>query len=61
MQNKSDSHLSHRSKRKFLLKLIDNVNNITLFITKAKKYISIFSFYLIFNIKFVEFFIAITI
>ena len=60
MQNKNDSHLSHRSKKKFLLKLIDNVNNIILFITKTKKYISIFLFYLIFNIKFVKFFIAIT-
>ena len=61
MQNKSDSHLSYRSKKNFLLKLINNVNNITLFITKTKKYILIFSFYLIFNIKFVKFFIAITI
>ena len=61
IQNKNDSYLSHRSKKKSLLKLIDNVNNITLFITKIKKYISIFSFYLIFNIKFVKFFIAITI
>ena len=60
MQNKNDSHLSYRSKKKSLLKLVDNVNNITLLITKIKKYILIFSFYLIFNIKFVKFFVAIT-